>query len=107
MILNPRFYAPIEADRSAERQRLGLDPQWPTGLVLFGGEGSAAMLEIARRLERVVDVFEHRLGPRRREGVVGEGDRVDVGEPVGQLELQIFQVEVARPATAPVTAAEL
>lgn len=52
MILNPRFYEPIAADRGAERQRLGLDPQWPTGLVLFGGEGSAAMLEIARRLER-------------------------------------------------------
>jgi UDP-N-acetylglucosamine:LPS N-acetylglucosamine transferase len=51
MILNPRFYEPIEADRSAERQRLGLDPQWPTGLVLFGGEGSAVMLEIARSLE--------------------------------------------------------
>jgi UDP-N-acetylglucosamine:LPS N-acetylglucosamine transferase len=51
MILNPRFYQPIEADRSAERQRLGLDPQWPTGLVLFGGEGSAVMLEIAHRLE--------------------------------------------------------
>jgi 1,2-diacylglycerol 3-beta-galactosyltransferase len=51
MILNPRFYAPIEADRNAERQRLGLNPQWPTGLVLFGGEGSAVMLEIARRLE--------------------------------------------------------
>ena len=52
MILNPRFYAPIKADRSAERERLGLNPQWPTGLVLFGGEGSAAMLEIARSLER-------------------------------------------------------
>jgi len=52
MILNPRFYAPIEAHRSAERQRLGLNPEWPTGLVLFGGEGSAVMLEIARRLER-------------------------------------------------------
>jgi 1,2-diacylglycerol 3-beta-galactosyltransferase len=51
MILNPRFYEPVEVDRSAERQRLGLDPQWPTGLVLFGGEGSAAMLEIARSLE--------------------------------------------------------
>jgi UDP-N-acetylglucosamine:LPS N-acetylglucosamine transferase len=51
MILNPRFYEPIAADRGAERQRLGLDPQWPTGLVLFGGEGSAVMLEIARRLE--------------------------------------------------------
>jgi 1,2-diacylglycerol 3-beta-galactosyltransferase len=51
MILNPRFYEPIDADRGAERQRLGLDPQWPTGLVLFGGEGSAVMLEIARSLE--------------------------------------------------------
>jgi UDP-N-acetylglucosamine:LPS N-acetylglucosamine transferase len=51
MILNPRFYLPIEADRGAQRERLGLDPQLPTGLVLFGGEGSASMLEIARRLE--------------------------------------------------------
>jgi UDP-N-acetylglucosamine:LPS N-acetylglucosamine transferase len=51
MILNPRFYAPIDTERSAARERLGLDPQWPTGLVLFGGEGSAVMLEIARRLE--------------------------------------------------------
>jgi len=51
MILNPRFYEPITADRSAERQRLGLDPQLPTGLVLFGGEGSAVMLEIARSLQ--------------------------------------------------------
>ena len=51
MILNPRFYQPIEADRRAERQRLGLNPEWPTGLVLFGGEGSALMIEIAQRLE--------------------------------------------------------
>jgi 1,2-diacylglycerol 3-beta-galactosyltransferase len=51
MILNPRFYEPVTADRSTERQRLGLNPQWPTGLVLFGGEGSAVMLEIARSLE--------------------------------------------------------
>jgi 1,2-diacylglycerol 3-beta-galactosyltransferase len=51
MILNPRFYEPVEADRGAQRQRLGLNPGWPTGLVLFGGEGSAAMLEIAHRLE--------------------------------------------------------
>ena len=58
MILNPRFYAPIEADRDAERQRLGLNPQWPTGLMLFGGEGSAAMLEIARRLERAAQPLQ-------------------------------------------------
>ncbi len=51
MILNPGFYEPVAVDRSAERQRLGLDPQLPTGLVLFGGEGSAVMLEIARHLQ--------------------------------------------------------
>jgi len=51
MILNPRFYEPVSVDRRAERQRLGLDPELPTGLVLFGGEGSMAMLEIARRLQ--------------------------------------------------------
>jgi 1,2-diacylglycerol 3-beta-galactosyltransferase len=50
MILRPKFYDPLTIDREEERDRLGLDPQLPTGLVLFGGEGSSAMLEIARRL---------------------------------------------------------
>ena len=51
MILNPRFYVPIAIDRGEERLRLGLDRELPTGLVLFGGEGSMTMLEIARRLQ--------------------------------------------------------
>ena len=51
MILRPKFYEPVTADRDQERRRLGLDPKRPTGLVLFGGQGSNAMLEIARRLE--------------------------------------------------------
>jgi len=50
MILRPNFYKPVDVDRAAQRARLGLDPDRPTGLVLFGGEGSAAMLEIARHL---------------------------------------------------------
>lgn len=50
MILRPSFYAPVEADRAAERQRLGLDPQRTTGLVLFGGQGSSVMPEIAKRV---------------------------------------------------------
>jgi Glycosyltransferase family 28 C-terminal domain/Monogalactosyldiacylglycerol (MGDG) synthase len=53
MILRPKFYEPITADRTAERQRLGLDPHAPTGLVLFGGQGSKVMLEIAERLSEV------------------------------------------------------
>lgn len=54
MILNPRFYEiePLSpADRASERRRLGLDPALPVGLVLFGGEGSAVMEDIARRLD--------------------------------------------------------
>lgn len=51
MILRPTFYEPVNVDRAAERVRLGLDPQRPTGLVLFGGQGSGVMLEIAKRLK--------------------------------------------------------
>jgi hypothetical protein len=52
MILRPTFYEPVDADRAAGRQRLGLDPGKPTGLVLFGGEGSSVMLDIAKRVTR-------------------------------------------------------
>jgi len=52
MILHPRFYDARIEDRSAERVRLGLRPDLSTGLVLFGGHGSRAMLEIAERIER-------------------------------------------------------
>ena len=38
------------SDRAGERSRLGLDPERPTGLVLFGGHGSKAMIGIAQRL---------------------------------------------------------
>jgi glycosyl transferase family 28 len=50
MILRPHFYELPTWDRAEERQKLGLDPNLPTGLVLFGGEGSNVMLSIARRL---------------------------------------------------------
>jgi UDP-N-acetylglucosamine:LPS N-acetylglucosamine transferase len=50
MVLHPRFYDPIQADRASERRKLGLHPALPAGLVLFGGYGSHLMLEIARRL---------------------------------------------------------
>ena len=50
MILRPKFYDPITIDRGEERDQLGLDPDLPTGLVLFGGEGSSVMLDIAKRI---------------------------------------------------------
>ena len=51
MILAPKFYEHVETDRRTERQKLSLDPDLPTGLVLFGGHGSRVMLDIARRLD--------------------------------------------------------
>jgi hypothetical protein len=50
MILRPNFYEPVTADRREERKKLGLSPDLTTGLVLFGGEGSNVMLDIARRV---------------------------------------------------------
>jgi len=51
MILHPRFYDPPIENLTAARERLGLRPDLPTGLVLFGGHGSDVMLEIAERLD--------------------------------------------------------
>lgn len=52
MILHPRFYQPLEVDVPAERAALGLDPDTPTGLVLFGGYGTGVMKQILRRLDQ-------------------------------------------------------
>ncbi|MBV9340811.1 MAG: galactosyldiacylglycerol synthase, partial [Acidobacteria bacterium] len=51
MVMNPVFYQPLELDRSRERERLGLERNRSTGLVLFGGHGSRTMLDITRRLD--------------------------------------------------------
>ena len=52
MILHPRFYEPVAVDRAAERKKLGLDPNLPTGIVLFGGYGTSKMLDILRQINR-------------------------------------------------------
>ena len=50
MILRPEFYNAPDSNRIQEREGLGLHAHLPTGLVLFGGEGSNAMYSIAERL---------------------------------------------------------
>ncbi|MBY0504338.1 MAG: galactosyldiacylglycerol synthase [Bryobacteraceae bacterium] len=50
MVLHPRFYEPITADRAAELTQRGLDPALPTGIILFGGYGSSVMPSIIERL---------------------------------------------------------
>jgi UDP-N-acetylglucosamine:LPS N-acetylglucosamine transferase len=50
MLIRAAFHDAPPIDRHAERRRLGLEPGRPTGIVLFGGQGSKAMLGIARSL---------------------------------------------------------
>ncbi|HYB50047.1 MAG TPA: glycosyltransferase [Burkholderiaceae bacterium] len=50
MLLRADFYNIVACDRPAEQRRIGLDPQRPTGLVLFGGHGSRSMATIAAAL---------------------------------------------------------
>jgi 1,2-diacylglycerol 3-beta-galactosyltransferase len=69
MILSPAFDEALGADRRHARALLGLQPDLPTGLVLFGGEGSGAMLEIACALNQ----------PRRRLQLIllcGKNDQI-------------------------------
>jgi UDP-N-acetylglucosamine:LPS N-acetylglucosamine transferase len=51
MIICPDFYRPLHLDRRAERIKLELDPERPTGFVMFGGHGSTVMRRIAKRLD--------------------------------------------------------
>lgn len=51
MVMKPRFYQKRSWNRFEERKKLGLDPQLPTGIVLFGGHGSNTMLDIVKRLD--------------------------------------------------------
>ena len=71
MILNPRFYeaAPLTPYQRAEaRAAMGFRASEPIGLVLFGGEGAAVMLEIARRLpeRQLIAICGHNARLRAR-----------------------------------------
>jgi 1,2-diacylglycerol 3-beta-galactosyltransferase len=54
VVIHPRFSCASSEmpSREIERQRLWLEPDLPTGLVLFGSHGSKEMIEIADRLEQ-------------------------------------------------------
>lgn len=52
VVIHPRYGQPVEVDRSAQRKKLGLHPDLPTGLVCFGSHGSQEMLEIAQQLDQ-------------------------------------------------------
>jgi UDP-N-acetylglucosamine:LPS N-acetylglucosamine transferase len=52
IIIDPRFYAPPPASPSEEIARLGLNPQLPTGIVSFGGQGNNMANEVTYRLSQ-------------------------------------------------------
>jgi len=74
MIVHARFYAPPPADRGAGRARLGLRPGLPTGLVMFGGEGSTDMVKIARALDKAANQVQLIVLCGRNEAVRREID---------------------------------
>jgi Glycosyltransferase family 28 C-terminal domain len=51
MILRPDFYVSDHTDLVALRRELGLKPDLPTGMLLFGGFGSKTMYDIVELLE--------------------------------------------------------
>lgn len=53
MMIRPDFYRASRIDREAARAALGLDPARPTGIVMFGGQGSMQMARIAALLPEV------------------------------------------------------
>lgn len=53
MPLHPKFHGLPPLDRAAAREAIGLPPQRPVGVVMFGGQGSMQMLRIARDLDEV------------------------------------------------------
>jgi Glycosyltransferase family 28 C-terminal domain len=51
MILRPDFYQPDDSDPLELRREMGLLPDLPTAIMLFGGHGSKVMYEITERLD--------------------------------------------------------
>jgi 1,2-diacylglycerol 3-beta-galactosyltransferase len=51
MILKSKFYEKAEVNVRAEREYLGLHPDLPTGIVMFGGHGAPVMADIAERVD--------------------------------------------------------
>ena len=52
MILRPDFYEEDNVDAVALRGQMGLKPDLPTAIVLFGGHGSQVMFYLAKRLNK-------------------------------------------------------
>jgi hypothetical protein len=50
MVLRSDFYRCEDMDRRSEREKLGLDPDLPTALIMFGGNGSKVSAKIVKHM---------------------------------------------------------
>lgn len=84
MILQPRFYEPVEVDIGAQRERLGLRKDLATALVLFGGHGASVMEDIYEKLQ------ESRL-PVQGIFICGKNERLakDLRKQAGEMPLVV------------------
>jgi UDP-N-acetylglucosamine:LPS N-acetylglucosamine transferase len=53
MVIKPSFYEPPQQPVAEARRALGLNPEAPTAVVMFGGQGSRQMLRVAKLLDRL------------------------------------------------------
>jgi UDP-N-acetylglucosamine:LPS N-acetylglucosamine transferase len=82
MILKPRFYEKTTVDRVAERMRLGLEPDCPTGIVLFGGYGSQVMVDIAKQLNQAGSGVQLILICGHNQKLAAELKNLQTGKPI-------------------------
>ena len=89
MIIRPDFYRPSHVDRRAELEKLNLDPDRPTGIVMFGGHGSRVMQanrEAARRYPAHSDLRPQRraraAAARHERGGAETGGRLHLRDPL-------------------------
>ncbi len=101
MIIRPDFYAPLVLDRKAELTRLGLDHDRPTGVVMFGGQGSMAMHGIATQLDDVQLILmcgQHRLLARKLRALPSTAARAVVEfTPEVRRHLQLGDFFIGKP----------
>jgi UDP-N-acetylglucosamine:LPS N-acetylglucosamine transferase len=82
MILKPKFYEKTNVDRVAERKRLGLESDCPTGIVLFGGHGSRVMIDITKRLNEAGGAVQLILICGHNEKLAAELKKLQTRKPI-------------------------
>jgi UDP-N-acetylglucosamine:LPS N-acetylglucosamine transferase len=85
MILKPKFYEKTTVDRVAERKRLGLEPDCPTGIVLFGGHGSQVMVDITKILNDAGSGVQLILICGHNQKLAAQLKRLQTGKPIAVI----------------------